>query len=238
MKTYTYFLILFLLDTSINLTSAQTSELLIPQIKFESTFTTRDSRTNQPLKPIEGFTLKKVVTAIAQRTNTTEITVRSDINHRVRLLRIQLENAENQTISLASYCVKTSDDDPSFYAIPLFDLASKTSHSNEEITSFTTADISKILLTQSRNFTPELNAQLSNILSCTTSGRLQFISQRQIKKLAEQARENNAFLPKEYPDLDARALEDIQRELEQPRKPQPVIPTPKKLPTAKPSNCF
>ncbi len=238
MKNYRYFLILFLLNTSINLISAQASQPLLSQLSFESSFTTRDNRTNQLLTSCQGITLEKILTAILKRTNTTEITIRSDISHRVRQLRIQLENVENQTISLASYCIKTSDDDPSFYTTPLFDLASKAPHSNAEITAFTTAHISQLLLTHYHLLTPELSDSLSNILYCTKAERLQFVPQDQIKKIALQARENNAFLPRKYPNLDPRALSDIQRELQYAPMPRPVILTPKKEPTAKPSSCF
>jgi hypothetical protein len=96
MKTYRYFLILFFLDTSIYVSSAasQSSQpLLAPtQFLFESSFTTRNSRTNQQLRPHQGITLDKIVAAVIQRTNQTQITMRSDTTPRVRQLRVKLEN--------------------------------------------------------------------------------------------------------------------------------------------------
>jgi hypothetical protein len=63
------------------------------------------------------------------------------------------------------------------------------------------------------------------------------VPQRQIGKIVRQARNDNSFLAKEYPDLDPRALADIERELQHPATPQPVTLTKKTITSAKDSSC-
>lgn len=223
MKNYGYILILLCLNSSIYVSSAQSSQPLVSQYSFgwavDKTNMNNEQAlplSTQDLRFAQIQTLREIVYAVARNNNATELTLRSDKHPRLKELRVQREDAQLRIRTLTTFTAKSFQDDEFFENASIWDIASRAPHRDIGVTPRTHADFQQDFVHTNVDPNSEFYRRLSAIIFCSASGRsrIVFLPSYRIPSLVEQARLDNSLLSRQYQDLDPRRKEEIERLLQ------------------------
>lgn len=207
-KIYIFFLLY--LDSFLIIGSDQTKEPLIARFSFSCN--QKNNRTNKELKTdcssarISFF--KKIILAALQKNNRTIITVRSDNDPNLKLLRVQLTDLESETTFLIKYSAHFSNNNFSDNEKKsIWDFTNTEIHKVLETNPYTAAEVSEFCI----NNSAELENRIKNILLCRQTDRLDFYPQKLTALIKEEIFSDKSNLEK-YEFLDPRVLDEIKRD--------------------------
>jgi hypothetical protein len=179
MKRYSFFLMIFFLHRSTLLASAQNSRPLIPPPFFSWSCHKKETASGRQLIPDKKFAhiskLKEIVQAAVQKRNQTIITISSDNQPSLKLLRVQLTDVQDGTTFLITYRVQFLPDHQLYDTQdkPIWSFVYPNDDNNITTTIFTANELLETIV----DAHPLIKKRLTDILCCRSCDRINFYPQ-------------------------------------------------------------